>query len=398
MRILIHSNGPMVPSGYGVETKLLMQGLAKLGHEVACSAFSGLSGSAISWGEFTIFPAGLIPFSPDVLAQHAMTFGADLVITLMDFWKLKSAVPVLASAPFKMAAWLPIDSTPVSRLDAEVLSGIPGCFPIAMSEFGQRQLHDAGFDSTYIPHMVSTGVFKPLAHRGDFRREIGVGGKFVIGICSANQDAVRKGWPEQFRAFAKFHARHPDSVLMVHTIVNHPKGFDLGQMAADMGIIEHTLFTDQYAQIAGQLAEPMMADWYSCLDVLSHCGYAEAFGIPSAEAQAAGTPVIATDGSAMREVAGPTGRLVKGTEFWNYVHRAWWVRPDVDAIARAYEDAYLEYLQPTTAARRRRAARRHAVASYDTELVMEKFWRPFLEGVEITDNRPLIDEEGPDGE
>ena len=46
MRFLIHSNGPTVPSGYGVQTALLALRLKAEGHEVAISAYVGL---LLSW-------------------------------------------------------------------------------------------------------------------------------------------------------------------------------------------------------------------------------------------------------------------------------------------------------------------------------------------------------------
>lgn len=382
MRIMIHSNGPMMYSGYGVQTKMLMLGLRDQGHEVACSAFAGLSGSSIMWDGFQIFPAGVLDFSPDVVTEHALNFKADVLITLMDTWKLNPVARRLGDVPFHVVPWMPIDCCPLSKLESQVLAAMPGCSPVAMSRFGQRQLKNAGFESTYIPHMVDTSVFKPLGNREEFRKEIGVEGKFVIGIAAANQDAVRKAWPEQFAAFAKFNLKHPDSILMVHTIVDHPRGHQLATMASDMGILDSVLFTDQYAQIAGLFSPAMMSDWYNALDVLSLCSYAEGFGIPLIEAQAAGTPVITTNFSATTEVGGPAAILVKDTAFWNHVHRANWVRPDIDSIARAYQQAYTERNKPA-GEKRRNDARFHA-GRYDKDTVMDHYWKPFLDALAVT--------------
>ena len=53
MKILIHSNAPWVPSGYGSQVMLMLPRLRALGHEVAVSSFYGLSGSARSDGRTT---------------------------------------------------------------------------------------------------------------------------------------------------------------------------------------------------------------------------------------------------------------------------------------------------------------------------------------------------------
>ena len=44
MRILWHSNAPFVGSGYGVQTKHVIEMLTKLGHEVLMSNFAGMHG------------------------------------------------------------------------------------------------------------------------------------------------------------------------------------------------------------------------------------------------------------------------------------------------------------------------------------------------------------------
>lgn len=372
MKILIHSNGPMVPSGYGRQTKLLLGQLSGLGHEVAVSAFYGLSGSAIRWGDHTILPAGKADFGTDVLVPHALTWGADLVITLMDFWKLAPIADQLAH--LNVAAWLPIDCTPLGRADRYVLE-TSHAHPIAMSGFGQRQLRQAGLDSSLVPHAVDTSIFRPPDDRRKLRQEIGIDDKFVIGICAANSDAIRKAWPEQFAAFAKFHQAHPESLLMVHSQAHNPAGFNLEQLAEDLGIADSVMMSDSYAQNAGLMPDEMMASWFGALDVLSSCSYAEAFGVPMIEAQACGTPVIATQGSAMAENAGP-GLRVTGQKFWNPVHRAWWIRPNVADITHAYQKIYRASKENTAAARRKAFA---FGVGFDQEFIAKDSWFPLLE-------------------
>lgn len=373
MRILIHSNAPWVPTGYGSQTALLLPRLRDMGHEVAVSAFYGLSGSPIEWQGHRVYPAGLSDYGVDVVAGHARHFGADLVLTLMDFWKLYPVAEQLAE--FKVAAWLPNDCTPLSKADAYALKK-SRAVPIAMSEFGVKNLVEAGFgDALYAPHGIDTEVFKPHEDRKALRDELGLADRFVIGICSANRDAVRKGFPEQIAAFARFRKHHnPDAVLLLHTVSRDRGGYDLQEMAADFGISDALVFSDQYAQISGQMTPEMMATWYSACDVFSCCSYAEAFGIPIVEAQACGTPVVVTGGSAMSELCG-SGWRVAGDDFWNPVHRAWWSRPRVDAIVKAYEKA------KTKAPAYREQARTFALG-YDVDKVAGKYWAHAMKELE----------------
>lgn len=377
MKILIHSNGPMVPSGYGQQVKLLAPRLKAAGHDVAISAFYGLSGSPILWEGIPIFPAGGRDYGTDVIVSHARNHGADVVITLMDFWKLAPIADQLRN--LNVLAWLPIDTYPLGRPDRRTLRD-SGARAVAMSRFGQDRLTEAGFASAYAPHAVDTGVFKPPEDRQGLRRELGLDDFFLIGICAANSDALRKAWPEQFYAFSQFARVRDDARLMVHTRVHAAGGFPLLQLADDMGIADKIIWSDQYAQTAGLMTEAMMADWYGTLDMLSACSYAEGFGVPIVEAQACGTPVVSGTTSAMLEV-NVTGESVTGDLWWNPVHRAWWERPRMDKIYDAYVFNYEN---------RGRRVNAERVAHFDADRVVAEHWLSILDGLAAVEEMDVV--------
>ena len=376
MKILIHSNGPMVPSGYGRQVKLLAPRLKAAGHDVAISAFYGLSGSAITWEGIPILPAGRMDFGADVIVDHARNHGADVVITLMDFWKLAPAAEALRDV--RVLAWLPVDCEPLGRPDRDVLLR-SGAQPVAMSRHGEAMLADAGFAALYAPHAVDTKIFKPPADRRALRRELGVDEFFLVGICAANSDGVRKAWPEQFRAFALFAEDVPEARLMVHTQMAGRGGLPLGQLAEALGIADRVIFSDQYAMTAGLMTDEIMADWFGCLDVLSACSYGEGFGVPIVEAQACGVPVVSTDASAMTELT-YSYYSVPGDLWWNPVHRAWWTRPDVASIKGSYSR-----LHASPPEGEREGAVKFASA-YDADRVVAEHWLPILEDINVLDS------------
>jgi glycosyltransferase involved in cell wall biosynthesis len=161
-------------------------------------------------------------------------------------------------------------------------------------------------------------------------------------------------------------------VLRIHSIARGARGLDLEQLAGGLGMEPGSMqITDTYAQVSGMFDDSLMADWYGVLDVLSSCSYAEAFGVPMLEAQACGTPVVATAGSAMEEMSGH-GWRVPGERFWNHVHGAWWIRPRVDAVVRAYEKAY-------AGASRRREAARTFTEGFDCRTAAETHWKAIVE-------------------
>jgi len=372
-RIMIHSNAPWVPSGYGKQAGHLVRILQSLGHEVIVSAFSGLTGSPIEWNGVTVLPAGMYEYGVDVLIPHMDNTEPDLTIALMDVWKLGPLADALTGR--NVAGWVPVDCAPLSKLD-EAFFKTSGVRPIAMSRFGERQLQDAGLDPLYAPHVVDREVFKPLSpqDRETYRLGMGVKDKFLIGLCAANNDAMRKGFPEQFEAFRRFQGAHPEAMLWVHSIAKSARGLDLPRLALEIGIPREAIrITDTYPQVTGVFDDSLLSDWFGVLDVLTACSYAEAFGVPLIEAQACGTPVVATRGSAMTEAA-ENGWLVQGEHFWNHVHGSWWMRPKVDGIVRAYEKAWQH------AARRREAARKFT-SLYDVQDTAEMHWKGVVEAL-----------------
>jgi glycosyltransferase involved in cell wall biosynthesis len=386
MKVLIHSNGPHQYSGYGKQARHAGKILRDLGHEVAFSCFSGLSGQPIRWDGYTLLPSGMLDFSPDTIVPHALTMGADLVIPIMDFHKLAPAAgqwqQATADHPMRMAAFIVADCVAEnggpSMLDQQALP-LFGAHPVAISQFGWQRLTALGYGTeeypmSYLPHCVDTAVYRPPADRAAARAELGTPGDFVIGIMAANADGIRKGFQVQLAAFQRFAAKHKDAYLALFTVADSVNGLPLAQMASDMGISDRVVFMPTYEQVCGMAPEEMMAAWYGSLDILSLCSYGEGFGVPLIEAQACGTPVVATDGSAMTELARSTGWLVDGQRFWNVTHRAWWHEPYESSVLRAWEKAYQE---GPSQDRRDRAV--EFAQDYGIKNVMRAHWDPFME-------------------
>ncbi len=370
MRILIHSNACHVPAAYGQQTAQVAPRMAALGHDVAISAFCGINATMSEWNGLPVYPAGLEPYGGDVLPGHARHFGADFVLTIMDAW-------VLGAAPLKglkAACWLPVDCTPLSLMDQQVLSE-SGAVPVAVSEFGRDRLQDAGFAPLYVPHGIETSVFAPQ-DKTAAREAMSIPlGAWVIGINGTNLDAVRKSFSEQFTAFAMFRKNHPEAMLLVHAQHSgYGAAIDLRELATRLGVAEAVRWTDQYRYACGAFTPEEMATWYACLDLLSGCSHAEGFGLPLAEAQLCGVPVVTTNHSAMPEVAGPLAQVVGGEPFWNARHRAFWSKPRVHEIAAAYEKAYVTSVKPE-------ALREHAMR-YDADRVFTEYWEPALKELE----------------
>lgn len=380
MRILFHSNSPWAKTGYGQQTAVWAPRLASLGHDVAISGYMGMQHGHAEWQGIPVFAAGTEhALGMDVIGYYYEKWQADVVIALTDCWAMSARLMKL----LRTVAWTPVDTDPLGRGISD-FAAESGATLLAMSEFGKRVMGEAGIEAECIPHGIDTALFSPPPDRDALRAASGIPeGCFVIGINQANRSGLRKALPEQLAAFTRFHERHPDSRLLLHMAKNHPKGQDLPLLLDKLGVGEGAVyFPDQGVYAAGEIGMEEMPRWYGALDVLLGCAMAEGFGLPLLEAQACGTPVIATDGSAMSEVAAP-GWLVKSQPFWvEERHQSWWQMPLIDGIDGALEEAW-QFREEGLMERQRKLAREHALG-YEADVILREKWAPYLAGIEAS--------------
>lgn len=337
---------------------------------------NGLDGRPLDWNGTLVLPSGFKAYSNDVIGPHARRVfgdGPGLVLVLYDAW----AIDPEPLRTFASAAWAPIQSHPVPPADLEFFR-VSGALPIAMSRFGQRELAAVGLDAIYVPHAVDTSVFRPHSadERAMARDMLGVPqDAFCIAMVAANKDKTppRKGWGEQLYAFSKFRKRHKDAALLIHSMLDRDTGVNLLRLISDLDIAESVQFTDQYAQVTGLYGPEDMAALMGCADVLSNCSWGEGFGLPVLEAQACGTPVVVSDGSAMSELCG-SGWKVDAQPYWHPFAHSWWHAPIIKSIDRAFERAYKRARDPHL-----RTKAREFALGYDVEAVFAQYWKPALD-------------------
>jgi glycosyltransferase involved in cell wall biosynthesis len=377
MRILIHSNGPNVPTGYGVQTALLAPRLRDAGHEVAISVYYGHQSGLGEWNGITLLPGDVTEsYGNAILHEHAARwFGGDplggWIIPIMDVFGLTN--PTFNQ--FNIAAWTPVDHHPAPPAVIDFFKRTDAV-PIAMSRFGEDQLRRAGRDPMYAPLVVDTNVFSPV---DDAKKVCGLeGDRFVVMMNGMNKGAYhhRKGFPEAFFAFAQFAKNHDDALLYMHTEMYgaHAQGINLVDLAMARGISEHQIkFCDQYAYRCGFIPTEQLAAVYSAADVLLAPSRGEGFCIPLIEAQACGTPVIVTDFSAQPELVG-AGWKVPGQPEWEAALASDYIKADIPSLIDALELAYEERGSEVN-----RVAAINKAREYDADFCFAKYWQPILD-------------------
>jgi len=378
MRVIIWSNSPWTLTGYGKQTKAITELLQQMGHQVAILGLSGLLCASLDWGGVTIYPAHEHPLGADVIGYYADHFAADVVLSLYDIWAFPADTRQRLPCPW--IALIPVDGAPVSERMLRRIRTVD--YPVAISLFGKYALWNVGIEADYIPLGVDCQMFAP-GNKAAARAQLGIPpAAFLVTMVAANKGfPARKSWVEALAAFAKFNQWHPNSILYLHT-TKTPYGcvgrgiyFD-ALIEALVIPVEAVTFVDQ-GELAIGIPDEQMATIYQASDVLLSPSMGEGFGLPIAEAQACGCPVITQDCSAMSELTcnGITTEPLQ--PMWIPPLGYWWQQASVQHISAALESILLN--QNLDANRGIEFIREH----YDWPVVIEHHWQPFLEQVEV---------------
>ncbi len=379
MKLLIHSNAPWAPTGYGQQVGLFALRLMKH-HDVRVSAFYGLEGAPLMWNGVPVMPGEGHNFGNQYIADHVQHFFGDdlrsgLVLSLTDVWVFDTNI----WSQFNVASWVPIDHDPAPPLVAKFFRET-NAVPIAMSRFGQDRLSE--FDPLYCPHGVDTKTLRPK-NQAEMRKKIGIPeDAFVVGIVAANKGSAppRKSLPESLQAFAEFRKKHDNAMIFLHCeAMGKFDGVNMTAVVNELDIpVESIIAADQYRLRFNPMPAEMMAEMYSSFDVLLNPSMGEGFGLPIVEAQACGVPVITTDYTAMSELNG-SGWFAEHDREWSQ-QLSWFCKPRVSSIVERLEDA----IGRTDAQVEEMSAKARKFATgYDVDKVFKEHMLPALSEVQM---------------
>jgi glycosyltransferase involved in cell wall biosynthesis len=258
-----------------------------------------------------------------------------------------------------------------------------------MSKFGQKQLQNAGYASTYIPHHVDTAVFTPLSKERR-KLEVKIDPKmFVFGMISANKDLLpRKSFGHVLLAFKRFHEAHPNSLLYIHTNPEFSGGYPLKAHVDYLGLNDCVGFPDKY-KLNFDTPKSEMNMIYGTFDCLLSPSSTEGFCIPVIEAQATGTPVIVNDYTSMPEliIDGKTGFITDlSPDCQHFMPIGGYMKfPSIQSL---YEKMELVYKanRPEMGVK----ARKFIEENYALEDIWKNKWLPFLERIEAEIYPPTL--------
>ena len=381
--VSIASNSFGSSTGYGVQGKYLAEKLLKHGVKVANLSNYGLEGRKetmrLKTGDVKHYPRGQVLYSEDVMELWHKDFTSafpelkSYLFTLYDVW-------VYNNLKFdgEIISWVPLDHITLPPQVAKFLLR-PQVTPITMSPHGQRQLEEAGIDSTYIPHAVDTKVFKPTdTYEGmPIRQYLEVPeDAFLVSMVQANKangQIHRKALAEQFLAFGMFRKEFPNSYLYLHMEPNKAfGGFDIPKLLKACGLDQSCVLMADSDILRVGYPQEFLSAIYTASDVLLGCSYGEGFGVPVVEAQACGTRVITSGFAATQDLAGPDSWIVGGQPFWDEAQQAFFSIPFVQSMVEALKEAQAAP----------KGVSQQAIdfaKQFDVDRVWEQYWKPFWE-------------------
>lgn len=320
VKLLWMSDSIHIPTGYGRVTKEILTRLNKDKFDIRHFGKQTFGQPHEVYG-IMCYTVGTHKDGKDILGWHLSNIKPDILITLDDLW-MHDWLNDMNISPTKLIQYAPMDGEPIPFGCHKHL--IKADRNVAMSKFGRRVMEEAEYFQDgqwiqvadrlskpidYIPHGVSTNVFKPLKQEeiDEFKRQEKLDGKFIIGCISRNQP--RKMMPRLFRAYKKFSDANKDAELYMHCDPRDPQGYNLAAIALTLKI-SHVRFTKMHSYKCG-VSDEMLNKIYNIFDIHTIPTSGEGFGLTILEALSAGRPNIVTDYSTTDELVGDDERGIK---------------------------------------------------------------------------------------
>lgn len=311
MKIMISSNAPWVPSGYGQQSKFLVESLKKNNHEIIFHSNFGMTGT---FEQDDVKYISDVKFGNKHIRSLLKFFKPDVLITLGDWFALDPRQWQGFSQPW--LSWTPIDSI--------LFNNKTGVWPevfqmfldnsqiVTMSNFGSEQVRTFNREpKAQIYHTIDTNIFKKLDQKSCRDKMIPNHENFdlIVGMVCANYENVvdRKAFELQFKALKKFAENNPNLkiLLYMHTEMSEAwGGLDLNKIIKNIKLTDRvTIISTSPIRIGHwPFSQEELNVLYNCFDILMNASKAEGFGIPIVEAQACGLPVLTHNFASMPEL------------------------------------------------------------------------------------------------
>lgn len=346
-KLLIHTDSPMLQSG-----------LARCGRELAKRFYEkkhiNIQGKEerdfeiyyAAWHYFNKrydFPYFLYPLSKsdsDEPKQFKIILDdsqPDLLLSIGDIWNFQSVCEIIKeykekNPDFKWILWLTIDGEHLHPSWKQILDYADDVN--VFSNFAKNEINlYSGIQTNIIYPGVDKDVFHPISvNIKDNSLPFNVGQTFMV--LNVNQNTDRKNIPLTLEGFRDFTKDKEDVFMMLVTDPEDPHGYDLWDFIKSMGLNKKVAITRESGPLKG-MSDAKLNLLYNLASVSINTSIGEGLSLPTLEAMAVGTPVMATDYAAVPELINQGGGIRLKTVGYMYgfngIRRALVSKEDVTA-------------------------------------------------------------------
>lgn len=309
-RIAYFSDYDLAGSGYLNISVPLCNELTKLGHEVKAIGL-GYHGQEHD-NLFSIIPCQDFNDFNAIVQNLTKKWPFDVFMVALDIPHHERilSMPVFQQRKFKYIGIMPVEAGPVCISWAIVLSLMDKCFII--SEYGTQQAKEVGVNAEHLQVGVDTKEWHPVTpeEKQKLREALGID-KDVFVVLTVADNQERKNPHRLIETFAGF-AQNKKAKYILVTREFNPAGGKLRDYAQEKGIQQNFMLFER------GMAHKQLFGLYAMSDAFLLCSKSEGLGMPILEAMAMGTPVVATNCTAISELlADGRGLLVD----YDYQHR-----------------------------------------------------------------------------
>jgi len=305
LKVLTISDHPLIPSGVGLQTRYVIEGLLATGRYKFHSI-----GAAIKHADYRMQNCFPDKYHGDWIVEPTDGYGdrekmrrwldihkPDILFIVTDprfyIWLFEMEDEINAQCP--IVYWHVWDNDPAPWFNDAYYESITELAPLSLKTYGLLQdLKKSGHlkrPFTYISHAIPENEFRPIPEEEvfKFRRErFGphADSKFIVFFNSRN--ARRKMTGDIIGSFAKFAKRvgPENATLFMQTQAKDPEGQDLTAVANRFGI-------DSRLMISEQRIEPNVLNmFYNASDITVNLSNNEGFGLSPLESLMCGTPIL----------------------------------------------------------------------------------------------------------
>jgi glycosyltransferase involved in cell wall biosynthesis len=300
-KILVLSDHPLVPSGVGIQTKYLIEGLLETGrYKFVCLGGAikhpsmepqQVAPDKFGEGNWIIHPVNGHG-DKNILRAFLMREKPDAILLVTDprffvwVWEMEDEIRSMCPITY----WHVWDNDPTPDFNNIFYNSTDSIGCISLKTYGLLQ----GLDYKhfkYIPHALPDELFKPLPldEVKEFKeKSYGPHKDKKFIVMWNNRNARRKQTGDVVATFAKFAEKvGKDNVaLFLHTQVGDPEGQNVLALAKKFNIEKNLIVSEERVQ------PEQLNKYYNVADVVINIASNEGFGLGTLEALYTGTPII----------------------------------------------------------------------------------------------------------